>query len=356
MKDTHGGNIYDYNQIAYDFSANVNPFGMSRSVIEVIKTQAEKACVYPDIQGRELRKQIARHDEVSTSHIVLGNGVGELIYGLCNALRPERCLVPAPTFSEYEAAIHALGCKLSRMNLSREESFRLTRNEMSDLFSWIRQTSGKRMIFFCNPNNPTGVVVEKQHLLRIADVCEQEGVYLCVDESFLPFLMEEEVYSLKKEVHAYRHLVVLRGFTKFFGMAGLRLGYALTSAEELLQGLHRVLPPWNTSFLAQIAGIEALQNPIYEQRTRELVEKERLYLMEELQKGLVEKVFESKTNFILFQAEKDLKQKLLSYGILIRDCGNYVNLGEGYFRIAVRTHEENMILVEALKRRLENKW
>lgn len=353
MKDTHGGNVYDYNQIAYDFSSNVNPLGMPSSVIEVIKRKAEKACAYPDIQGRELRKQIALHDGVSASHIVLGNGVGELIYGLCNALRPERCLVLAPTFSEYEAAIHALGCKLSRMNLSQEISFRLTRNEMSDLFSWIRQTDGKRVIFFCNPNNPTGVIVEKQHLLRIADVCEQEGVYLCIDESFLPFSKEEDEYSLKKEVHAYRHLVVLRGFTKFYGMAGLRLGYSLTSSQELLQGLHRVLPPWNTSYLAQVAGVEALQDYTYEQHTRELIEKERLYLMEELQKGLVEKVFESQTNFILFQAEKNLKQKLLPLGILIRDCSNYVNLREGYFRIAVRTHNENMILIAALKKRLE---
>lgn len=353
MKDTHGGNVYDYNKIVYDFSANVNPLGMPESVVDVVKNQVEKACVYPDIQGRDLRKQIAVHDGVAFPHIVLGNGVGELIYGLCNALRPERCLVLAPTFSEYEAAIHVFGCKLSRMNLAEKEAFRLTRNEMSDLFSWIRTTTGKRVIFFCNPNNPTGVIVEKQHLLRIADVCEQEGVFLCVDESFLPFLKEEAAYSLKTEVHAYSHLIVLRGFTKFYGMAGLRLGYALTSDEKLLQGLHRVLPPWNTSYLAQAAGVEALQNEEYEQATRDLIEKERAYLVEELQKGLVDRVFSSETNFILFMAEKDLKQKLIPYGILIRDCRSYVNLGERYYRIAVRNHNDNMVLIAALKKRLE---
>lgn len=353
MKDIHGGNIYDYNQIAYDFSANVNPLGMPESVIEVIRNHVEEASAYPDIQGRDLRKQIALHDEVEFSYIVLGNGVGELIYGLCNALRPERCLVLAPTFSEYEAAIRINGCKLSRMKLLEEEDFRVTRNEMSDLFVWLRTTAGKRLIFFCNPNNPTGVVMEKQHLLRIADVCEQEGVYLCVDESFLPFLKTEDEYSLKSEIHAYSHLIVLRGFTKFYGMAGLRLGYALTSDETLLQGLHRVLPPWNTSFLAQLAGVEALHNKDYERATKELIEKERTYLTEELQNGLVEQVFPSAANFILLKAEKGLKEKLLSNHILIRDCQNYVNLGEGYYRIAVKNHSDNVALIIALQKRLE---
>ena len=356
MKNVHGGNIYDYNQIDYDFSANVNPLGMPESVVEIIKNRAAQACIYPDIQGRALKKQIALHDGVSPQHIVLGNGVGELIYGLCNGLRPERCLVLAPTFSEYESGIRSVGCKLSRLNLSEDDEFHLTRNDMSDLFSWIRQIKGKGIIFLCNPNNPTGVAVEKQHLLRIADVCEQAGVYLCVDESFLPFLKDETSYSLVKEVFAYKHLIVLRGFTKFYGMAGLRLGYALTSSEDVLQGYLRVLPPWNTSSIAQWAGSQALTCREYEECTRNLIEQERSFLMEELRKGLVEKVFDSRTNYILFKAEEHLKEKLLMDKILIRDCSNYANLSQGYYRIGVRTHEENQVLITALKKRLEQSW
>ena len=355
MRETHGGNIYDYNKIDFDFSANVNPLGMPKAVVTAVKQQVEYASGYPDIRGRELKEQIAVHDGVAFPHIVLGNGAVELIYGICNALRPERCLVLAPTFSEYEAAMQVFGCKLSRMNLKEEEDFRMTRNEMSDLFSWIRKPSGKRILFFCNPNNPTGVLMDKQHLLRIADVCEQEGVYLCVDECFLPFIEEEDAYSLRTEVQAYSHLIVLRAFTKFYGMAGFRLGYVLTSNEELLAGYRNVLPPWNTSYLAQVAGIHALQDQDYENRTRKLIQEERDYLYSELKKGLVKKVYPSATNFIFFQAEEDLFLTLLKSGILIRDCSDFANVGKGFYRIAVKTHSANMVLVAALKERLQER-
>ncbi len=355
VRDTHGGNIYDYNKIIYDFSSNVNPLGMPKGAIQVIREQAEAASKYPDMKGSRLRQQISLHDGVAVSHIVLGNGAAELIYGICNGLRPERCLVMAPTFSEYEAAIQAFGCKLSRMRLKAEEDFHMTRHEMSDLFLWIRKTTGRRVLFFCNPNNPTGVLMEKQHLLRIADICEQEGVYLCVDECFLPFLKEEAAYSLKTEVQTYPHLIIIRAFTKFYAMPGLRLGYVLTSNEELLKGLHRVLPPWNTSFFAQLAGVEALQDEAYEHDTIRLVEEERSYLLEEMKNGLVKKVFPPSVNFLFFKAEDGLMQTLLQSGILIRDCRDYVNLEPGYYRIAVRTHEENVAFIHALKKRLEQK-
>ena len=351
MRETHGGNVYDYQQIKYDFSANVNPLGMPAGVIEVIKKEAENLSKYPDILGRDLREQIAIHEGVTSSNVVLGNGAGELIYALCNALRPERCLVLAPSFSEYEAASRVFGCRLSRMNLKEKNNFNLTRHEMSDLFDWIRNTSGKRILFFCNPNNPTGVIVQKQHLLRIADICQQEGVYFCVDECFLPFLEDEKQHTVKTEVLAYPHLVVLRAFTKFYGMAGLRLGYALTSDSFLLERFRQVLPPWNTSMIAQLAGIEALKNREYENATRQLVAREREYLFCELENGLVDKVFPSGTNYLLFRAEEDLKETLLKDSILIRDCSNYINLEKGYYRIAVKKHEENVALIEALKKR-----
>lgn len=355
MRESHGGNIYDYNKIVYDFSSNVNPLGMPQKAIEAIKNHVEAASAYPDMRGRELKKQIAVHEDVATSHIILGNGAAELIYGICNAIRPERCLVLAPAFSEYEAAVRVFGCKLSRMNLKESLDFHMTRNEMSDLFSWIRKTSGKRVLFFCNPNNPTGVLMEKQQLLRIADVCEQEGVYLCVDECFLPFLEEESLYTLKSQVHAYPHLIVLRAFTKFYGMAGLRLGYALSSNQELLKRFMEVLPPWNTSSLAQAAGIEAMKDVEYEKQTRMLIKKEQGYLLSEMEKGLVDKVYMPSANFIFFKGEPGLLKTMLHYGILIRDCSDYANLEEGYYRVAVKGHNDNMVFIAALKKRLQER-
>lgn len=352
MKHTHGGNIYDYKNIKYDFSTNINPMGMPRQVEETIKSSVHQMMEYPDIRGRELRQQIAFHEGVFSSDVVLGNGAGELIYALCNGIRPEGCLMLAPTFSEYEAALQVFDCNVSWINLKEENEFRVTRIEMNELFTWIRQTKGRRMIFFCNPNNPTGVVVNRQLMLRIADVCQQAGVYLCVDECFLPFLKEEGEYSLKTEVNAYSYLIVLRAFTKFYGMAGLRLGYVLTSNRQLVERLYQVLPPWNTSVMAQLAGVVALQDEDYKRQTRNLVEEERNYLMTELRNNLVEKVYPSSANYILLKAERGLQEKLLSSGILIRNCNNYRNLIDGYYRIAVKKHEANEALVNAMKKRL----
>lgn len=334
----HGGDIYR-NPVEYDFSVNINPLGMPEGSIQAAHEGILLANRYPDYKGEALCKEIASAEGVKESQILLGNGAAEIIYALCNALRPKKCLACAPTFQEYEAAAVQAGGEMMYWKLFERENFRIQKDFLSAI------TESADILFLCNPNNPTGSLIEKKFLLEIAEKCEQTKTYLCIDECFLPFVEKEEALTMKRELELFSHLIVLRAFTKLYGMPGLRLGYALSANDDLLGKMKHTLQPWNTSIPAQMAGIAAIRDQEYVKRTRKLIAEEKEYLIRELSKGLVEKVYDSAANYIFFQSRTGLKEGLLQQGILIRSCGNYRNLTGKYFRIGVRTHEENEELI-----------
>lgn len=347
MKLLHGGDIYR-NKVEYDFSVNVNPLGMPAGSIEAAERGIGLSVNYPDILGQDLRDSIAGEEMTKPFRVTLGNGAAELIYAICRALqRPVRGLLPAPAFQEYELAIRSVSGTCRFYELKEEEKFQLK----EDFLSCI--TEDISLVFLCNPNNPTGRLAERTLLERIAQKCEDTKTCLCIDECFLPFSEKEEQYTMKHQLDRFPHMLVLRAFTKIYGMPGLRLGYTLSADKDFTERLQLGIPPWNTSVPAQMAGIEALKDKEYLKKTRRLIEEEREYLMGKLTKDLpedlVEKVYPSDTNFILFKGRADIKEQLLRRGILIRSCGNYRNLQDGFFRIAVRTHEENEILVSNLQ-------
>lgn len=154
---------------------------------------------------------------------------------------------------------------------------------------------------------------------------------------------------MKKMLSEYDRLFILKAFTKRYAMAGLRLGYGITSSQRLLDRMEEGVQPWNVSTPAQEAGIAALQEEEYLQQARTLIFREKEYLMGELRE-LGYKVCDSQANYIFFQGEENLKEKLMGENIMIRDCSNYLGLKKGDFRIAVRTHEENLRLVEAIRK------
>lgn len=334
----HGGDIYR-NHVEYDFSVNVNPLGMPEGSIKAAQEGILLSGRYPDYKGEALCREIAEAEGVEESQIMLGNGAAELIYALCNALRPRKVLMCAPSFQEYEAAVVQSGGKAVFLELLEEKNFRLQRDFLSAI------TEAADIVFLCNPNNPTGSLIEKSLLLEAAARCEETETYLCIDECFLPFLEREEEFTMRGELGSFPHLIILRAFTKIYGMPGLRLGYAFSGSEYLLGRMQQTLQPWNTSIPAQMAGIAAIRDEEYVRRTRKLIAEEREYLMRELSDGLAEKVYDSAANYIFFRSRMDLKECLLRQGILIRSCGNYRNLTGDYFRIGIRTHEENEELI-----------
>lgn len=341
MQYIHGGDVYRHS-VEYDFSVNVNPLGMPEESIQAAKEGILLSAVhYPDYRGEALCQALAKKMSVKQEQIILGNGAAELLYGLCQFLRPDKGRILAPSFQEYEQALKSVGARLAEWDLREEESFELAED-------FVDSIQGEEdVVFLCNPNNPIGNTIEKNLLLRIAKQCEKTGTYLCLDECFLPFLEpeKEKELSMMKELEKYPHLIILRAFTKIYGMPGLRLGYACTSNKWLLTGIRGVLQPWNTSIPAQLAGLAALRDEEYLRRTYKLLAEEKEYLVKELSDGLTERLYSSMANYIFFKSRIDLKDRLLEKKILIRSCANYRNLSEGYFRIAVRTHEQNRELI-----------
>lgn len=341
--NVHGGDCYR-NQIDYDFSINTNPLGMSRESFKAACQGIWLSERYPDERGEELCLAIAKRERISRGNILLGNGAAELIYTLCYCLRPKEALAPAPCFQEYERALLSAGGKMVYDPLREENDFCLERGFLSAI------TKETELVFLCNPNNPTGMLIDQELLLEIAAKCEQNGIWLCVDECFLPFLKKEREYTMLGKLRQFPHLIVLRAFTKVYGMPGLRLGYAASANRKLIKKMKCAMQPWNTSVPAQLAGAAAIKDDeTYLEKTRDLIVREREYLATELAGGLVQKVYPSEANFLLFKSRKDLQQLLLKEKILIRDCSNFENLEKGFFRIGVRTHEENQELIRRWK-------
>lgn len=343
---THGGDVLTarsrYGGAVLDFSTNLNPLGIPAEAAQAAADADSSA--YPDALCRQLRQAIAAHDGVEAEQVICGNGAADLIFRLAFALRPQRALLTAPTFSEYEGALTCVGCQVERYALNRVRDFDLDEGFMEVV------TPGIELVFLCTPNNPTGRLISTDLLVEIARKCETVGARLVVDECFLP-LTDEGGKGLAPYLAEFPHLFLLRAFTKSYAMAGLRLGYGLSADCDLLERLSGFAQPWSVSAPAQAAGTAAFTLcPHWPEGARALVARERPILAA----GLTElgcAVVPSQVNYLLFQAKNDpdLKEKLLQKGILIRSCANYHNLGPDWYRVCVKGGEENRRLLAALK-------
>ena len=345
MEQIHGGDIYS-KEYRLDFSANLNPLGMPEAVRRAACEGVELSVHYPDVLCRRLRGAISDAYGADPDHVICGNGAAELIFALAQAQRPGKALLVSPGFAEYELALKSVECETEFYNCTRETGF-VIQEDFADLIS-----EDIDLLFLCNPANPTGVLVPKELLEKIALRCAEKKVLLVLDECFNGFLDDPDRASLLDKVPKNRHLFILRAFTKLYAMAGLRLGYGICSDRQLLEKMHSVLQPWNVSLPAQRAGYAAISQTGYVEESRKYVRNERNFLRASLEKlGLT--CYDSAANFLFFEGPEMLAQQCEKQGILIRDCSNYRGLKKGYFRIAVRKREENEELLRVLKEILD---
>ena len=338
-KNPHGGDIYS-REVQYDFSANLNPLGLPASVRKALVEHMDAFAHYPDIHCTELKQAIAEREHLfPTEHIVCGNGAADLIYRTVQAFSPRRALVIAPTFSEYERALKSFHCEVEHYLTYERDGFCLREDILNKI-------PGKDILFVCSPNNPVGNVVPSDLMERITEQCAVCGTRLVRYECFMDFTGQDS----SRRTSLPGHVMILKAFTKIYAMAGLRLGYLLCGSAETARKIETCGQCWSVSVPAQIAGEAALRETGYIARTIRLVAAERAYLTRSLQEAGC-RVYPSEANFLLFRCDcHDLEERLLQEGIAIRDCSDYIGLGRGYFRVAVRTHEENAALTEAVRR------
>lgn len=349
---THGGNIYkkakelgiSENQIL-DYSANISPLGIPSHIKKAMVDAIEGTINYPDPDCTALREAIGRQDGVEPDCVTCGNGGADLLYRLAFGLKPKKVLLPVPAFVEYEEAMTAAGARMVYETM--DEDFHI-REDMTE-----RITEDTDLVILCNPNNPTGLLTPRRQVLAVLERAKEMHCRVLVDECFLEICREEEQYTVKSYLKEYPNLMILKSFTKLYAIPGVRLGYLLCADREVIAQVNRAGQAWSVSHIAQCAGVAALSHPEYKAAVIDAVEKELIYMKKEMA-NLPLTLYDGRANYLFFRTPgvTDLDRRLESRGIMIRNCSNYVNLGNDYWRIAVKTHEENVILLQELRQAL----
>lgn len=341
----HGGNVYEYGQDIIDFSASINPL-RSSALKDRFDKGYEGIFHYPDPQAKELTGEIAKYWSVAEENILVGNGSTELIYLIVRTFMPEKVLIPAPAFSEFERAAESVKARVRFLALKEGFGWTLERPILEE----VAPPASADIIFISNPNNPTGNLLLTNK--------ELDGVFcplMVIDEAFMDFVPEEKNHTFIWRVTEDKQMLVLRSFTKFFALPGLRVGY-LIGHKDLIGRLKEAHPPWSVNWVAQsLAGV-ILNDRGYIEKTREFIKREMEFLLNELAGIPGLKPYPSVANFILIKITNDditskiLTERLIRKGILIRDCGNFRGLNNKFIRIAILSHHENMKLITNLRR------
>lgn len=352
----HGGNIFTVARrlgVApdriLDFSASINPLGMSSTVRNALIGSLDSLIHYPDTSHKELKQALATFHALSPAHFTIANGSTELIYNLPAMLPGNKALIISPSFSEYVRALGQHHWETQHFILSPESNFAIDTDKLERALA-----GGVDALFICNPGNPNGTLYPQRVIEKIYSLCQSAGTFMVLDEAFMDFC--EEASAKQMIVHS-DNAIVLRSMTKFFGIPGLRLGYAISNAI-LAERLDSMGGPWSVNSLALAAGAAALRDVQHNQESLEFIWQERRTLFESLAQFSQFKLYPSSANYLLVEIKegmtsRELKERLLAHRILVRDCASFMGLSGQYFRIAIRTSAENKRLLECLCRILK---
>ncbi len=358
MEYRHGGELLrasNSSSIApesiVDFSASVNPRTLSGKTVVAIATAMKNLGAYPDPDHTSIKEALARFHTIETESMLPGNGSTELIYLIAQAFAPKTtsagsALIVEPAFSEYRRALEANGYATEEHNLCGD--FRL------DTEALLKRTLEGRfdMLFLANPANPTGVLTDKEEILRLAAGLEETNTTLVVDEAFIDFVDGD--VSIISEVTRLKNTIVLRSLTKFFAIAGLRLGF-IGAHPETIERVARVQPPWSVNSLASAGAAAAIDDSIFIKESLKWLETERKFMTEELERVEGLRVYPSSANFLMLEITAPgitasvLQERLLKEeGLLIRNLSNFRGLDEKFIRVAILKRDNNSLLASAL--------
>ena len=334
-----------------DFSASVSPLGPP----EGLWAELEKVdlTAYPDPECLELREALASHHGVSIDNILVGNGSTELIHLLARVYisespgqAPPYAMQFSPTYGEYVGACEMGGAEMLEVGARRGAGFSWNLNQAEAV---IRERE-PALVFLCNPNNPTGVYLEKKQVSRLCRVAGEASSLLVLDEAYVNFVDDRwDALPLMAE-ESGTNLVLLRSMTKDYALTGLRLGYVV-AAQEVIQRLAALQPDWSVNALAQVAGVVALDDEGYLPRARNAVNASKGYLTRELNEaGFC--VLPSSANFLLVEVGDgaEWRERLMSRGVFVRDCASF-GLPD-CIRIGIRSMPDCQRLVEGVRQEM----
>lgn len=355
----HGGNVHAAarelrRSVAsiLDFSASINPLGPSPRALRIFRAESQLIGHYPDPDCVGLRAAIARRRGIAPDRIVVGNGSTELIDMLPRALSLHSTLIVGPTYAEYARAVGRAGGGMTMLMAKQEEDYRPPLEQVIDRLSkHRRRRAGIDSIVLCHPNSPTGRPSRLKDLHALFALAESAGVWVVVDESFIEYC--DRLTCLPQQ-HRYSRLIILRSFTKFYGLPGLRIGYSVSS-PAVAASLRRHQPPWSVNALAQRAAEAAMADVRHAQRCLAYIETERAWMAARLSSIDGVSVIPSAANFFLLELPPShgasaMTAALRRQGILIRDCSSFHGCTGRMVRVALRKRRDNMRLLAAMTR------
>lgn len=345
----HGGDLTRLSRISglpkdeiLDFSANINPLGPPDWLRPLVSSVLGSVVHYPDPECAELVAAACRRYGCSQDQLLVGNGSTEILHLLPRVLDMRRAIVMAPSYVDYAVAATAAGLNCEPFLLLESEGF------LPDLQKLEFLLHGQEIVFLCNPNNPTGALLDSQSLREIA--ARHPSTFFLVDEAFGDFVDGMDSFVSDRP----HNVTVLLSLTKIYSIPGLRLGCAIADSG-IADAVRRIQQPWSVNSIAQAVGAAALQDDEYVERTRKYVQEQREVLKADLQSIPGVTVYPAAANFLLVRIDRDdmdartLADLGIREGIAIRVCDNFQGLDKRFFRVAVRTGEENAKLCHSLK-------
>ncbi|MGH7229927.1 MAG: threonine-phosphate decarboxylase CobD [Nitrospiraceae bacterium] len=355
---THGGNLYAAArasgrrlQSLIDFSASINPLGPSPHAIRAIVSALPLTAHYPDPDCVALRQALAAHYRLIPDQLLIGNGSTELIHLLPRALAIRQALIIGPTFSEYARAVMLAGGRVLPAQAQRSDEYRPPIERAIEILRKNRTSIDA--VFLCNPNSPTGQAVDVERVVELVQAISRRGGRGIIDETFIEYCAER---SILPHLNRVSRLLVLRSFTKFYALPGLRIG-CLAGPVEDVRRMKPWQPPWSVNTLSQAAVTAAVRDVGYARKSRAFMDAERARLAKRLEALPEVVVFPSEANFLLLElsrrhSARQIVGALGRQGLLVRDCSSIDGLDSRMIRIAVRTEAENRRLLIAFRRLL----
>jgi threonine-phosphate decarboxylase len=331
-----------------DFSLNANPYGPPKAVISAINAHLNLIRFYPDRSYAGLKEAIASSIHAPPANVIVGNGCTEIIHAFMSRfIRKGSLLLCLPTFSEYAAAAEALGISVC---LVEPKGVRVDIGALKD------EAMAKRAscIILCNPNNPTGELIPRQKVKEIIELARRERLCLMVDEAYMDFADAGSDASVVDLAPSSDCLVVLRSLTKPYGFPGLRVGYAVCGSA-IASRFDKTAVSWRVGTLEDCAGIAALNDRAFLTSSKRKMAQEKRYLMDGISEIGCLKVLESKSNFLFIDltesgfSPKNLKWRLLSHGVLIRELSDVKGISHNFIRICVRDRTDNHLMLDSLR-------
>ena len=345
----HGGNIWAAAQKIgcspqeiLDFSASINPLGPPDWVGQLMAENLWQISHYPDPDYLKLKQSAASFYGVNPGKLVIANGASEILSLVPRLFPVRQAVIPVPSYVEYERIANIYGLETKYIYLKEENNFHLDLEELD------RTIKTPAFVFLSTPNNPTGQTLEATKLADLIQSHPQN--FFIIDEAFADFVPAlKRMYS-----YSLPNVITVISLTKFFALPGLRVGLAIADMA-LCQQIKNLLPPWSVNFLAQEVASAALRDKKYIRKTLKILPELKEKFISALKTFQELTIFPGQANFILLKLMREdlnaeqLAQKLFSQKILIRVCSNFMGLDARFFRLAIKTHEQNCQLISALK-------